>query len=317
MLFVCVTITIMNKNYKSNSNIKPKKTKPNIKIIVIVSILFLLMITLTVSFFVINNVARKQTYTSPASTVGVDTQVNTATVMKNVKWGDDIEVSFEDGLIRLQANGIPNHKRDAQYAVPNAQIVIPTADTAHITKDPTRAQSYDFKITATPKLAPTVTQAPLGSIGLMISGSVLFNPYEGDNKTVAMSNNFYLTDKNGNKVWFVDSCNAHPTPSPGGEYHYHALSGCVTSEVDTENGPSHITGIALDGFPIYGNRDINGNKIDASKLDECNGINSPTPEFPNGIYHYVLPGTTDATSSIRCFKGEVDTSQLMKMPPMN
>lgn len=307
----------MNKNNKSIKNIGSKKAKSNKKIIVIASILLVLIIIFAVAYFAINYVARKQTYTSPASTVGGDTQINTASVMKDVKWGSSIEVSFIDGRIRLQSNGIPNHKRDAQYAVPNAQVVVPNQDTAHIVNDPTRAQSYDFKITTTPKLASTVTQAPLGSIGLMISGSVLYNPYEGDNKTVAMSNNFYLTDKNGNKVWFVDSCSAHPTPSPGGEYHYHALSGCVTSEVDTENGPSHITGIALDGFPIYGNRDINGNKVDVSKLDECNGINSPTPEFPKGIYHYVLPGTTDATSSIRCFKGVVDTSQLIKMPPMN
>ena len=27
--------------------------------------------------------------------------------------------------------------------------------------------------------------------------------------------------------------------------------------------------------------------ITASQLDACNGITSPTPEFPDGIYHYV------------------------------
>lgn len=299
-------------------NTKSKKTKPksNKKYVILASIVLALIALGVVVYLVINYISRKQTYTSPVSNVATPSQINTTSVMKDVKWGDDIKVTFEDGRIRLQANGIPNHKRDAQYAVPNGQVIVPNQDTARIANDPTKAQSYDFKITTTPKLASTVTQAPLGSIGLMISGSVLFNPYEGDNKTVAMSSNFYLTDKNGNKVWFVDSCSGHPTPMQG-EYHYHALSNCVTSEVDTDNGPSHITGIAFDGFPIYGNRDINGNKIDVSKLDECNGINSPTPEFPNGIYHYVLPGTTDATSSIRCFKGEVDTSQLVKMPPMN
>jgi len=307
-------IMIMVTSKKTKVAGKFKKYK---KIILILSIVSALLALLVMGYFLINNVSTKQTYISPASSIGGDTKINTASAMKDVKWGDSIDVSFSDGRIRLQANGIPNHKRDSQYAVPNAQVVVPSQDTAYISNDPTKVQSYDFKITTTPKLASTVTQAPLGSIGLMISGAVLFNPYEGDNKTVAMSSNFYLTDSNGNKVWFVDSCSGHPTPSPRGEYHYHALSNCVTSEVDTDNGPSHITGIAMDGFPIYGNRDINGNKIEVSRLDECNGINSPTPEFPNGIYHYVLPGTSDATSSIRCFKGEVDTSQLMKMPPMN
>lgn len=281
-----------------------------------------LVIVLAGAYFVVNRSSSTQTYTSPSSAVITTSstpgtsQINTAAVMKEVKWGNDMQISFTSGLVRIQANGIPNHKRDSQYAVPNNQVVVPDASTAHTVNDPTKAQSYDFKITSTPKLASTVTQAPLGSIGIMISGSVLFNPYEGDGKTVAMSSNFYLTDKNGNKVWFVDSCSGHPTPNQG-EYHYHALSNCVTSEVDADKGPSHITGIAMDGFPIYGNRDINGNVIGISMLDECNGINSPTPEFPAGIYHYVLPGTNDATSSIRCFKGIVDMKQLITMPPMN
>ena len=42
-----------------------------------------------------------------------------------------------------------------------------------------------------------------------------------------------------------------------GNYHYHGLPGCVTAQVDTQEGPSHIIGFALDGFPIYGARDIN------------------------------------------------------------
>jgi hypothetical protein len=55
-------------------------------------------------------------------------------------------------------------------------------------------------------------------------------------------------------------------------------------------------------------------EVTADKLDECNGIFSSTPELPNGIYHYVLPNTTDESSSIRCFHGEVDDSQIRQMP---
>ena len=74
---------------------------------------------------------------------------------------------------------------------------------------------------------------------------------------------------------------------------------------------SNIIGFALDGFPIYGpvgylqegldlkstimrssytgELDINGNPTYISgsgDLDDCNGLDGPTPEFPNGIYHY-------------------------------
>jgi hypothetical protein len=147
----------------------------------------------------------------------------------------------------------------------------------------------------------------------MISGAVLYNPFEGDGSTVALSNNFTIT-KNGMTASFVDHCSGHPTPQGG--YHYHANSSCVTRQVDTTGEASHIIGLALDGFPIYGAYDSAGKEITSDKLDECNGIFSATPEFPQGIYHYVLPHTTDETSSIRCFHGVVDASQIQKMPPM-
>lgn len=236
-------------------------------------------------------------------------------VLKSIRWSKDITVTISGSNIHLQSNGIPNHKRDAQYVIPKPGHITPHGGNAVISDDPTKPQDYDFTIPLSPKMASHVTKAPLGSIGLMISGAVLYNPFEGDDKTVAMASNFYLVNKDGKKVWFIDSCNGHPTPIEGA-YHYHALSNCVASQVDKETGPSHITGIALDGFFIYGSKDINGKQIDRSLLDECNGIYSKTPEFPEGIYHYVLPGTNDETSSIRCFKGVVDIKQIMPMPPM-
>jgi hypothetical protein len=45
--------------------------------------------------------------------------------------------------------------------------------------------------------------------------------------------------------------------------------------------------------------------VDLKKLDGCNGIKSPTPEFPKGIYHYVMTDELTAQSSIRCLKGRV------------
>jgi hypothetical protein len=77
-----------------------------------------------------------------------------------------------------------------------------------------------------------------------------------------------------------------------------------------------VIGFALDGFPIYGDRDIKGKQLTAKNLDQCNGIYSATPEFPKGIYHYVLLGTADVRSSIACFHGVVDSSQIQAMPNM-
>ena len=57
--------------------------------------------------------------------------------------------------------------------------------------------------------------------------------------------------------------------------------------------------------PIYGDRDVHGRRIRPAQLDRCNGITSPTPEFPHGIYHYVLLDVPSAKSSIDCFRGYV------------
>lgn len=152
----------------------------------------------------------------------------------------------------------------------------------------------------------------MGPIGAMISGTVLFNPYEG-NGGVATMDNFSVKNSKGEDVYFLDSCNGHPQPMMG-DYHYHALPTCITQVVDKEGGPSHLIGMAFDGFPIYGDRAMDGGKIMATQLDACNGITSPTPEFPNGIYHYVLLDTKDSTSSIRCFSGT--SSVTMRMPGM-
>lgn len=240
---------------------------------------------------------------------------NTEPVLKSTKWGPAITTTYRGDSVVMSTTDIPNHSRDQYYAVPNGQVVVPNASTAQIIKDPTRAQSLSFTIPTKPTYTSKITNTPLGSIGVMISGSVLFNPYEGDGTTVAMSNNFSLTNTDGTKVWFVDHCSGHPTPMVG-MYHYHAGSTCVIDQVDSTSGPSHLIGVALDGFPIYGPRDIRGKTVPVASLDRCNGITSPTPEFPQGIYHYVLPRTTDATSSIRCFHGVVDRKQILQMPPM-
>jgi len=237
--------------------------------------------------------------------------IDTTAAIKATPWNPAIKFTYSKDGVFLETNDIPNHPRDPYYAVPNAGVIVPNASTATVVNDPTKAQSWRFKIPTTPQYSAKVTAAPLGSIGVMISGSVLFNPYEGDGKTVAMASNFTITNAAGITASFVDQCAGHPTPMIGA-YHYHGLPNCVASQT----APSRIIGFALDGFPIYGPRDINGNPIMVAALDQCDGINSPTPEFPSGIYHYVLPGTFDATSSIKCFHGIVNVSQIMPMPAM-
>lgn len=288
-----------------------------------------LITALAGSVFIALNVvacsASQETQTQSSSTAGspevaatsaaMNTDAVTTDAIKAATWNPTVKLTYSEGSVIMEPDGIPDHKRDVYYAVPDPGVIVPDASTASLVKDPTTAQTYKFTIPTAPKYVSTVTSAPLGSIGVMISGSVLYNPFEGDGKTVAMASNFTITDASGNTGSFIDKCTGHPTLQQGA-YHYHGLSTCVTAKVDEISKPSHIIGFALDGFPIYGDRDIDGKQITADNLDECNGIASATPEFPGGIYHYVLLGTADARSSITCFHGEVDESQIQPMPAM-
>ncbi len=254
-----------------------------------------------------NSSTSKSSASTTSTTSGARSTGNLTAGFKQALWGANVTVTYSDGSLRYVSDGLPNHARDAEYALPNAGgQAIPTAATATAGKDPTKAQSYDYKIPVSPKKASTTTAASLGVIGVMISGAALFNPYEGDGTTVATQSNFSVKNSQGQDVWFLDDCNGHPNPM--GAYHYHALPSCVTSKVDTTNGPSHIIGIAFDGYPIYGDRDLSGKRLTNSDLDSCNGITSATPEFPNGVYHYVLLDVAGPASSIRCFTGTVDSS---------
>jgi YHYH protein len=234
--------------------------------------------------------------------------------VKTAKWGGNVKLSYAGNNFTFVSNGIPNHARPAEYVLPQAGTMLPTPSNAYVGADPTKAQNYNFTIPLNPTKSAKPTSTSLGAIGVITSGAVLFNPYEGDGKTIATLDNFTLKNSQGQDVAFLDSCNGHPTPMMG-QYHYHALPSCITRVVDKVGGPSHLLGVAFDGFPIYGDRAMNGSKIEATQLDTCNGITSATPEFPKGIYHYVLLDTKDSTSSIRCFSGKSNIT--MRMPGMN
>jgi YHYH protein len=250
-------------------------------------------------------IATLTTATAPGS--------STIAGVKTAKWGDNVNISYADNSFTFVSNGIPNHDRPAEYVLPQVGMMMPTPTTAYVGADPTQTQDYKFTLPLSPAKSAKPTSTSLGAIGVMISGAVLFNPYEVDNQTIATLDNFSLKNSQGQDVAFLDSCNGHPTPR--GQYHYHALPPCITRVVDEVSGPSHLIGVAFDGFPIYGDRAMNGSKIEATQLDACNGITSPTPEFPQGIYHYVLLNTKDSRSSIRCFSGKSKIE--MRMPGMN
>ena len=170
-----------------------------------------------------------------------------------------------------------------------------------------------FIIPLEPVYNENTADTSLGTVGVAINGIPIYNPFEDQNETAAYGRIF-------------SSCCGHPQLN--GIYHYHKYPTCLRyidgdnfktekekcDSIDQliENGNhSPLIGFALDGWPIYGPvgwtdemrnsellsssytglPDSSGNPAfieNSGDLDVCNGIDSPTPEFPEGIYHYVM-----------------------------
>ena len=170
-----------------------------------------------------------------------------------------------------------------------------------------------FRIPLKPTNNATATDTALGTVGVAVNGIPIYNPFEDGNQTAATGRIF-------------SGCCGHPQLT--GVYHYHKYPTCLRflkgdvwqsekekcDEIDaliSSGGHSPLIGFALDGWPVYGpvgwkdtnrvskllkssytgSNDTYGNPayVGASgDLDECNGLVSPTPDYPEGIYHYVL-----------------------------
>jgi YHYH protein len=255
-----------------------------------------------------------------------------AAAYKAAKWSSAVSVSFSGSCsMTLTTTGVPPYHADYYLGPvgPGATTSVAVTPVTHMelavypyTASNVAGASATFNVC--PAKASSATATGLGPIGYTIAGEALFNPYEANGSTPALTDNvsYTFTDASGKvqTASFIDSCNSHAAGGPGGAtWHYHAVPTCVTAQLDGASGPSHLLGIALDGFPIYGGRDVNGNVVQTSQLDACNGITSPTPEFPNGVYHYVLPiGVTGKQSSINCYAGTVTQAQLAaaRLAPM-
>jgi hypothetical protein len=263
----------------------------------------------------------------------VATAQSELSAIKQVKWTSNVAVTLSDGSWTFRSDGVPSSRFTAShYAVPANPLDVSAVGASVIaTSQVLRNQHYSFTLPTTPKYSSTTT-TNLGAIGVLLDGAVLYNPYEANNVTVATQDNFSATS-NGATASFLDSCDGHP--GPGGQYHYHGLPDClvqyattgassqtvpVTSFSGSTTAPAAETnaaarrpvllGFAFDGYGIYDNVAMNGRTIGVSSLDSCNGIFSPVPGYPRGVYHYVLENVKSARSSLGCYHGVVSTAYI-------
>ncbi|MCD6052412.1 MAG: hypothetical protein K0Q55_3830, partial [Verrucomicrobia bacterium] len=232
----------------------------------------------------------------------------------------------------IRANGLPDHLPGQFPNRGNPSTI--------------RAQTYTFKVPAKPQAAPSLSSSRAAFFGIALNG-VPFEPgtaefWNGDRdwNYEAMSGFINLG---------MDTHNAHVQPT--GAYHYHGLPVGLIQKLGGTTNKMTLVGYAADGFPIYTNyghtdpKDTNspikkltssyrvkqgmrtggpGGKYDgkftadyeyvkgAGDLDECNGRIGPTPEYPEGIFHYYI--TEEFPQFSRYWKGTPDAG-FRKGPP--
>jgi YHYH protein len=112
----------------------------------------------------------------------------------------------------------------------------------------------------------------MGTIGFAINGVSLFN------NMAAFGDDIYAESLS------FDQCQGHPTGRSF--YHYHSEPYSIT--VDDSN----LIGVVMDGYPIYGRRDVDGT---LPTLDAAGGHTSATPDSATPIYHYHVNLQTSTT----------------------
>lgn len=135
----------------------------------------------------------------------------------------------------------------------------------------------------TPSVVPTGTAIDPGSdvIGVAMNGVLLFNQWNGSSSALDATGT--SADARGVYAQLVSQL----TPSDNATY-------------------SPLLGFALDGYPIYGpvgTTDLTDpttgiRVLSSADLDESNAIFSATPEFPDGVYHYVAAVETGVSAFV-------------------
>ncbi len=202
------------------------------------------------------------------------------TVQGQVSWPTHhIAITVQDGQRLIVANNLPDH--------PTGRFPISPDDPAYRydrNPNPIRAQNILLRLPLHPQVAANPTCVPMGMIGFTTDGVAIYNAV--DNGGI---------DAAAHEV--QDKCNGHPQRR--GQYHYHGPSPCMPNEATAD-----LVGYALDGFGIYGMRDMaTGRILHDADLDACHGTTGPVMWDGKAVvmYHYVL--TPEYPYTIGCFRG--------------
>jgi len=226
-----------------------------------------------------------------------------------------MEIDESQGLRFVRADGLPNH---ATGHFPN-----------RFNPNSIAAQRYYFRMPLKPAKAGRVAYyRPNHLFGVALNG-VVFDPNTAEYWNDDRRSGWMIEALSGSRPLGIDQNNAHVQPD--GSYHYHGVPTGLLDKLGGRGKPLMI-GWAADGFPIYFDETLRsswrlkaardaggpGGRPDGTytldyeyvrglgELDECNGRDGVTAEFPKGTYYYVV--TAKFPYVPRCFVGTADAS---------
>ncbi|MGB0237053.1 MAG: YHYH protein [Poseidonia sp.] len=261
----------------------------------------------------------------------------------------EVTVTVVGDNVSLSMNGLPNHDLESGpgccAAAQDYTILVP--------RSPVNDTMGGHDATNCPEANGAFACAPdRGEVAFALNGVPIYGPEDGPGgDAVASHHGVYEEDRQ--EIW-LGLCHAHSGPGGAYHYHadgncmhWHPEEGETWLDYEwpgntTTNTSSEVIGIAFDGYPIYGAYGDAGNgtieemtssyRLKAGEtgyngiddyeyveglghLDVCNGHFGPTPDFPNGIYHYhstMVNGEGDMGFPyfLICYRGVVDEALL-------
>jgi len=237
------------------------------------------------------NTTDETTTDDTATTDDTDTNVEESTDTEDTAMGsldildafsENVTVYIDGDEYVFETNGLPDHT--SPYWSPDHELYV----------EPTVAEglapgyiddfngSYELRVPTNPEKASSSSATNLGSIGIAVSGSTIYNDSEGPDVPL------------DDAARSLDYTGAHTGPQ---SYHYH-LETTAWSEDDDA-----LIGIIADGFFLYGRRcDSTGDYPD--DLDESGGHESSTQYNSASHYHYHIQNELYLSQYYLLFPGD-------------
>jgi hypothetical protein len=200
----------------------------------------------------------------------------------SVAWQTTTRFRLAASTRRITGNALPSHRTgvypiratDAAYRYDRNPNAIST-------------QTLAYALPASPKIATKASCLGMGTIGVMLTGAVLFNGLDAAGRDAAAHE-------------LQDRCAGHPQMQ--GQYHYHSLSPCAAAGTST-SAHAKLVGYALDGFGIYGLRGVGGKLLTNVDLDACHGHTHAIVSRGKSLRMYHYHATREYPYTLGCFRG--------------